>query len=176
MWRSLAVGILVLTEIKNTLPLIPYCKPNTNLKISGLIAVSKRLTFYANLLESCQSEILFENQVPCFILSRHEPWALSHPDLSEEKLMVLVTLPLFFPSLCHSTLISCNMETERIISHAARLYILGTRWGKFTPLTISFSVDTGQDNLFQKFMNCIDKRRLALKYMWSSTQPGTESM
>lgn len=82
-------------RIRKSSLLKPNCKLNTrcciNLKISGLIVVSK--TMDANALESCQSEILFESQVAFFILLyRHEPWEVGHSELSAEMLMPFIVV------------------------------------------------------------------------------------
>ena len=84
-WGGLQHSYPCSNRIRKTLPLIPSHKPNTtcsrNLKISGLIAVSKRLTYVPIGVcishESCQSEILFESQVTRFLCCRQEPRALT---------------------------------------------------------------------------------------------------
>lgn len=47
-------------------------------------------------------------------------------------------------ALCNFTLISWDMEAERISSHDAKLYNVSILWGKSILLPISFSVDTCQ--------------------------------
>lgn len=60
-------------------------------------------------LGSCPSEILFESGCPADTNRGHS----GHPDLSEEKLILLVIIHLFFISLCNSTLISWDVEAEK---------------------------------------------------------------
>lgn len=124
-------------RIRKTLPLMPNRKPNTkrsrNLKISGLMALSKRWTYMPILLKAVNLKFSLKIR-----------WlALLSLDMNHGY-TVLQSSQQKADALCNFTLISWDMEAERISSHDAKLYNVSILWGKSILLPISFSVDTRQ--------------------------------
>lgn len=89
-----------------------------------------------------------------------------HPDLSEEKLILLVIIHLFFTSLCNSTLISWDVEAEKNLRPCHSAVYPENPPEKIH--TLIYLLQTlAKIKWSQKHMEHIDKCRLASKHLRS---------